>query len=370
MIFSLFFIFPIGDNRFKGIIMFNNKRNPLIEIDGVKIQFIGDVHFGRKFLNTRSSRVGDREALIMKQFNSLLQSDSDIVILVGDLFDKFIVSPSVVLSVYEALVSSFKGKKKTCYIIPGNHDLSRNKTKVSSYKLLTVMLESIPNIVMVYDKPISFSLSDSIDVILDAYNPFYESEGDEMDDSITSLLEELTGTSMTLYVGHWDDPRFNTGYLPNSKVLDKISNLVCVSGHIHVPFSTKYKGKPFHCVGSMQPYSFGEDPDKEYYIKLTTAQLEKILERAEKDKDILKALKNKYIRLHCRKDYILPSKIDCLSVTYFNTNPSSKEEVKALEKSFDFASLFLDSLQEKGINEDIISKIKSSLDDPDYEFAL
>lgn len=346
--------------------MFNDKRNPLVNIDGINIQFIGDVHFGRKFLNTKSSRIGEREAMIAKHFKSLLNSKSDIVIIVGDLFDKFVVSPSVVLFVYDLLYSVFENNKdKTCYIIPGNHDLSRDSTKASSYKLLSIMLSSVENIKMVYDKPLLFPLSSSTNVLLDAYNPFYEDNREDYDNTLSITLEDHTEPSKLIYVGHWDDPRFNKGYLPSDVVLSK-SNVVCVSGHVHIPYTTIYNNTPFYCIGSMQPYSFGEDPEEQLYLKFHYKDLESIIKKNPKTKDY----KNKYIKINCRKGYVFPYPLDCISLVYNVVYEDIVEQQKVETKDFDFTSVYLKMLEESKVSEDIITSIKDKINNNEVEVIV
>ena len=119
--------------------------NPVIEIKtknkNYNIQTVGDPHLGRIFrTGVSTSNFGIREKLVLKDFESLLnpeeESQINFVVVMGDLFDKFIVKPSVVNNAVKLIESAVKQNPHIHYfIIPGNHDLSKDKTKVSSYHL-------------------------------------------------------------------------------------------------------------------------------------------------------------------------------------------------------------------------------------------
>ena len=127
------------------------KNNPIIQIkdlEGISynIQTVGDAHLGRRFLNgTPSSKVGVRESLVLSDLDFLMNPSEDLdishVVLVGDLFDKFIVKPTVVDQALTIIKSAITANPKIKYfIIPGNHDVSKDSSKISSYYLLYKIL--------------------------------------------------------------------------------------------------------------------------------------------------------------------------------------------------------------------------------------
>ena len=83
-----------------------NQRNPIIEIpyeDTVyRIQIIGDPHFGKTFkTGVPTSKIGIREEYQLNTFKELLNtSDIDHFIIMGDLFDKFVVNNEILIKVY------------------------------------------------------------------------------------------------------------------------------------------------------------------------------------------------------------------------------------------------------------------------------
>ena len=128
------------------------KNNPIIEIETsiafYKIQTIGDVHLGRTFrTGVSSSKFGIRENLVLKDFERLLnpsiELDIDFIVIMGDLFDKFIVKPSVVDSAVTLIEQAIILNPSIVYfVIPGNHDLSKDRTKISSYYLFQKIFET------------------------------------------------------------------------------------------------------------------------------------------------------------------------------------------------------------------------------------
>lgn len=75
----------------------------------------------------------------------LLRVDSDLIIL-GDLFDTYQVSLTTVLRTYHSLLNWLESSGKCLYLVPGNHDLSTDSSKLSSFQFLARLLEDIPEV--------------------------------------------------------------------------------------------------------------------------------------------------------------------------------------------------------------------------------
>lgn len=105
----------------------------------MKLTILNDVHAGaeRKSGTTALSRMALQHE-INEQFDNLLP-DNDLMIL-GDLFDGPSVGNGIFLSVYEILQGWLK-KGHQLYLVPGNHDLSKNSTKMSDFQLLGELLQ-------------------------------------------------------------------------------------------------------------------------------------------------------------------------------------------------------------------------------------
>lgn len=322
-------------------------RNPTITLDNISIKLIGDPHLGRNFTTgCPTSRLGDRARMVLEALEMHLNSPADFIIIMGDLFDKFDVGIDVVYQAYKAIVSASGANPNTTYVIlPGNHDISRDKTRMSSFQVLKAMLDSISNVIVVYESIQILDLTPNWSVVLDPYVVF---------DKDNALDLKALANKKLLYLGHWDDVRF---VKPNSVLPDENIARACevmISGHIHKPHEAKYEGKPIFYVGSMQPYAFDEDETGEFYI---TATAKDFLEEYNNLAEPLARLqrpaladtsvyRNKHIKLKAPSGYVLPMSVDCLSLTYSRPKVSS-DAFETLVKSgsgYDFKSVLASRL--------------------------
>ena len=297
-------------------LQYDIERNPIINVllDNTiidKILFIGDPHLGRRFVTgVPSHRVGDREEYVYSQFSRLLNVDNDPliskIIIVGDLFDKFVVSPTVTLRAFELL--SKVPEDVDVYLIPGNHDLSKDTTKTSSFQLLTHLLESKENVIVVKQSenyPVYYNnANDILNLYFDCYNPF-------SDCSVNIDLESLSKTGPIISTGHWDSLIIlDKGYVPHQDILTH--SKIVVSGHEHTfreyvyPFDKSKTNVLF--TGSMQPYSHAEDPDKDIYLTIKEKDLPKY--------DLSKDLLHKCVRIECNPLFVLGESVDCFALTF------------------------------------------------------
>lgn len=104
---------------------------------------LNDLHLGcvRRGGVTPSSQE-DLRTYIFEQFNALLEKANghDLVIL-GDIFDDFEVSPRDWLQAYLMLEAWCRRNwQNNCIIVAGNHDISAKGNKVSSFETLTSVL--------------------------------------------------------------------------------------------------------------------------------------------------------------------------------------------------------------------------------------
>lgn len=345
-------------------INYNIERNPIIthtyiDKDGMtyttSILCIGDPHFGRKFLTgVPKDRLGDREKLILEDFKTLLSSNVDYIIIMGDLFDKFIVTPTVVQIVYDCLVNT----STSIYILPGNHDLSKDTTKVSSFNLLKILVNKTLKNVKIIDKTEIISVNDNFCLVLDAYCPFSNTSV-LSEDLKNQLLSKKKSKTKIISFGHWDSlDIIDDGWIPSDLML-QLSDLV-VSGHEHSFKSYIYPKDttktPVLFTGSMQPYSHAEDPLKEYYVTIDEDDLEDFL----KDNDTT----NKCIRIFCSKDFVLSEPINCLSLSYLikesiDVHALDEEEIETLDDSYQSKiSSYLSQLTQTEMIETISEKFK------------
>lgn len=351
-------------------LQYSVERNPVITVlvNGEivdKILFIGDPHLGRRFVTgVPSHRIGDREAYMYSQFSRLLNTSYDPlitkVIIPGDLFDKFIVSPTVVLDTFNILRQV--DEDVDVFIIPGNHDLSKDTTKTSSFQLLTHLIQAKCSNVKVFQKSEVHSVSynnskDVLNLYFDCYNPF-------SDCVVEEDLKDLSDKSTIISVGHWDSLSIlDKGYTPHQDILT-YSNLV-VSGHEHTyreytyPFD-KSKTKVLF-TGSMQPYSHAEDPDKDIYMTVKDKELVKY--------DLTKDFLHKCIRVECGPYYVLPESVECFSLTY-KVVVEEKDDIEIEEDVTDIDG-YNDLLKEwvksnKDLSKEIQKELSELLENKEY----
>lgn len=326
-----------------------NKRNPCILFKDSsgnvvsKILCIGDPHLGRTFrTGVPSHRLGERESHQFSTFSELLSSKDPLVkavVILGDLFDKFVVSPTVVYDTHYYIKEAVLKNPGIQYsLIPGNHDLSKDSFKKSSYELLCIALSGLEDVVT---NLTTILYSTSYDIIeidsntrfylnLVAYSPFNNTMWDE------DIEHEVFNTDPlnrgVISFGHFDSLSIlDSGYTPTQELLDK--SLFVVSGHEHVYKQYTYpydKNKTLVIfTGSMEPYSHAEDPDKSLYITIDSDKLDTIE---------LEGLKYHNVRLYCEPNFKLKEAIDCFSLSFMVKETEheelSEEEVQLLDSSY------------------------------------
>lgn len=303
------------------------ERNPVISIEFEgkitnKILCIGDPHLGRRFITgVPSHRLYEREETQYAELDRLLNPSDpliDNIVIMGDLFDRFVVSPTTVLRAVELLKKASDTNPHIEYfVIPGNHDMTKDTTKKSSYQLFYEVFSldwSIPEI----NRNVSFHSSMShiiypdfngnpdiwVGLYFEAYNAF------RVSDYNMEISERYSKSSKKISFGHWDSVDIiSSGYLPSAELLAD-SDLV-VSGHEHTYKQTFYPSHPNTPVlftGSLQPYSHAEDPDKKIYITIKAEDLDNY--------DLSKDFKYKCLRIECTPSFALTEAVECYSLAY------------------------------------------------------
>ena len=92
------------------------------------LTLLGDPHLGKRFVTgVPLHRVGDRERMVWEDFHhSIAACRTPMHVCMGDLFDKFIVAPEVLMGAFQAYLQA---PSSVDYIIlRGNHDVSRDRT--------------------------------------------------------------------------------------------------------------------------------------------------------------------------------------------------------------------------------------------------
>lgn len=320
-----------------------------LTIKGKRINFIGDPHLGKNFGGVPLHRRGEREDSQFKQFSDELNSDHDLTIMVGDLFDTFNVSNDVLLTTMSIITeASVANPDKKFIFISGNHDVSRDANVRGSFEILDYYCCTLKN-VMCYDFTFHIELDD-LDILLCPYSEF---------ESASEAIKTFVDDKFDLVVGHWDTLEIGgTHNLMPFKQLAHMTNIV-VSGHEHVPYifyinkdgeHLKEMGEPDAIVygtGSMQPYSHSEDPRGEKYV---TRTVEQVLYELSENKD---AFSDKCLRIVIEKGEEIPANINCLQLGVKIVTETQKEDLQVELGNFDFEAMFKETFKENEVSEEM-----------------
>lgn len=317
---------------------------------GKTINFIGDPHLGKSFGGVPLHRRGEREAFQMTQFNEELNETTDVTIMVGDLFDTYLVSNEVLLATFEAIKKATESNPNKIFIlISGNHDISRDSDVQSSFHVLQAMLAKYPR-VKVFMETTPFVI-DGLKMLLCPYSMFTSADDE---------LAKYEDQHFNLVVGHWDTlPIAGPHNLMPYAKLGKMADAV-FSGHEHTPYQF-YLDKEGNKTdvqidttfvvgtGSMQPYSHGEDPHQTLYL---TRTLEQVIPMLAEDPH---AFRDKCVRLVLGPGEEPPADFDCLQFSIKRVTDAEKEELEVTLGEFDFYELFKETFLENGVPEELIA---------------
>lgn len=300
-------------------------RNPIIKIkfnDIVfNVQTIGDVHLGKIFrTGVPKNSLHLREQNLFQSFTELLnKSDINLVVIMGDLFDKVNVSN-------EYLNKTIDLFKETCisnpdinyYVLSGNHDLSKDTSKISTFKLLekyfkqdsSFILENL-HFVSSYTEPLYIEVVDSL-LYFSHYDPFSSLDDYQISSDVFSQ------GSLKIAFGHWDTIAYDSDKFINRLIPNTIlSNFdVIFTGHEHKPnfklFPKNQRNVPVYLTGSIQPFAHGEEIPEDMLLYVTTT-IPRLKAHLDKNADYFKYSN---VRILYNKDDLFPEDFPCLSRTY------------------------------------------------------
>ena len=311
-----------------------------IQTNQAVYSFIGDPHFGRKFNNVFFHRKGEREKAQLEEFKHQLNEESDVCIMVGDLFDTYIVDNEVLMSVYLTLATVAMGNPNKEYLMMlGNHDISRTADVTTSFCILSIMCSNLPNIKF-FTKTTKYKTNIGTEILICPYSEFTTTK-----DEVAKFKD---GNKVDLAVGHWDTEAIagEHNLVPLDVLVDMTDTVV--TGHVHTAEMKQIGNLKFYRTGSMLPYAHSEDPQEKIYV---TRTIEQAQEELASNPNVYH---NKCLRLVVIEGEELPTEIDCLQLTVKKVqgkNPDDKLEVSM--GVFDFKQLFYDSFKENEVPEDI-----------------
>lgn len=301
----------------------------------MSIKFIGDVHLGRKFVhNVPLHRRGEREEGQFIQFEQELNEVEgyDTCVQVGDIFDKAIVGFDVIMRTVDLIRRAAEHHQGVDYFfLRGNHDASKDLTRVSAFDILSALLHGIGNVWVLHEPGVHNGIG---------FAPW----------SPTIPAADLVGffKDLPLVVGHWDLDGFGNDFnVVPTKVLSKNNCMRVVTGHVHVPEFFERDGVEVTVVGSMQPYSHGEDPERKIYV---TVSVDDLLEGDYTDK---------CVRVDLKPDESLENMdINCLQLTVRRVKEDGSEDLGEVSLGeFNFQELFDQQMADDSVRPDIMKMI-------------
>lgn len=291
----------------------------------MNFQVLGDTHLGRTFrTGVPLHRIGDREAMVWKQFETnLMEAPPGMHIHMGDLFDKFVVPPEVVLRAAEIYDKAALANPATTYVVlMGNHDPSKDRTKRSSFDIFEALAQ---NVIVVRTPLIIENLG------FLPYSVFGTAE-----ESLKEILEQ--GTPEIVF-GHWDVVDFGGANVIPTQSLSAAGIMTAYTGHDHRPREEKRHGVTINVVGSMQPYTHAEDDTCQWYVTLPLAET------------VGRDFSQMNLRVLLAEDEVLPMDINCLSILAKRVADTSEdpsvdtEEFEGVDLAVELAGLLPEEIR-------------------------
>lgn len=301
------------------------------------VTVLGDPHLGRQFkTGVPLHRIGDREKSVWHDFEQSLMSAEPVGIHVnmGDLFDKFVVTPEVVLRAAEIYIRAARRVENTLFVvIEGNHDRSKDSSKQSSFDIFAALVSHQGNIMVVQEEPWIIGNLGFV-----PYHPFVSAE---------ELVRQLPDNLNAVF-GHWDIVDYGGHNVIPTKLIRDMGIPLAVSGHDHLARTERRHDVDIIVTGSMQPYTHAEDNTGELYW---TGSIEDLEEIDPTDKNI---------RILLREGESLPVDLNCLSLTAKRiTDEDEKLEVDTSEfESLDLPVMLKSALSDLSICDEVMSRFE------------
>lgn len=327
----------------------------LSTLSNTKVKLIGDPHLGKKFVEgVAPHRRGEREAEQMEHFRRELNTPGvDMNVMMGDIFDAFLVSTDTLVQTFTAYLHAATALPNTLFVLlRGNHDVSRDMERYSSFDILTEMLAQLPNVKVVDDVEIIEAFGSKEPFLFCGYSAFISTKDRIREHEEFGVIPR--GTSVVAAFGHWDADSFGNDFnLVPIETLGDFTSLA-FSGHVHTPYERSYDrpNGTFQLVGtgSMQPYTFAEDPHGDLYVTDTLENVERNLEGNPE------FYKDKCLRIILEPGRSAPA-IECRQLATKSTGAGDNQEMEVRSEEFQFASVFRDHFGELGFNEQEISTL-------------
>lgn len=298
------------------------------------VVILGDPHLGRKFkTGVPFHRLGDREESVWRDFEASLRSvkPDQVHVNMGDLFDKFVVPPEVVLRAAQLYLDAARSVDAMFVVLEGNHDRSKDTSKQSSFDVFAALVQHQDNIMVVQDRALTWG-----DLGFVPYHPFIPTE---------VIVSELSDNLSAVF-GHWDITDWGGHNIIPTEQLAQKGITLAISGHEHLPREETRHGVQIIGTGSMQPYTHAEDATGEHYVTLTLDEIGKGTH-----------LRHKNVRVLLKEGETLPVGLDCLSITAKRvTDETERLEVDTSEfESISMGEMLAVALGDLTIKDDLVA---------------
>lgn len=315
-------------------------------------KLLGDPHLGRAFIRgVPLARRGDREKTQWADFtNSLMEVEGvDVHVCMGDIFDRWTVPYTVIFQTSQIYRrAATQNPDVQYYLIQGNHDASRDLERVSAFRLLKAILSDVPNIHIVDHE--TGPLRDEFGGVMIPWSPLWNAAR-----MVEEYEDQIAGADTAF--GHWDVVAIgDTDNLLPAEALKALGIQKAITGHDHTAREIELEGLPVVITGSMQPYSFAEDPEGWLYITVTLSELEALPEDE---------LLNKCVRVVLAPGESLDRPIDCLQlrIKHEGSPDEDQPDLSVMVGDFSIERLFDEVMTEVGVSPDFILSARQRIED-------
>ena len=310
----------------------------------MRLRLIGDPHITRKFeRNVPLARRGEREELLFNQFErELNEGDEEMVVMVGDLFEKPICSLTDLYRILTMVLSAAETNPERLFMLmAGNHDRSAQQNDHGAFDILSLFHLRLPNL---------FVLTEPAMIGDVAFFPW------EWDRNALEQIEFMKGETFKTAIGHWDLVAYDDMHLDHfcpAQELVAMGAETIYSGHWHVAGDYVIEGITVHCTGSMQPMTHAEDPDGNMYVTMTLEEYE--------DADP-ETLRNKYVRVIVPAGEEAEPLADCLGFkTMREDSPTEPQEAVEVSE-FKTSEVVKKAMEKHGVPSEVQLFIKERID--------
>lgn len=327
-------------------------RNLKRSVGELVVALLGDQHLGKSFqIGTPLARRGDREKMQWADFEASLNDveNVDVHVNMGDMFDKAIVPYTVVY--WAAMIYKRAARAHPTvqyYLLAGNHDLSRDLERVSAFLIFAAICSGIPNLHVVKDACEVYHCANT-KLVFVPWDPVLNAQ-----QMVERDVGDVQGADAVF--GHWDVVEIgqSENLLPAAKFV-ALGVKEAITGHDHTRRNMVMRTLPVLVTGSMQPYSFAEDPDNDLYITCSLLELESF--RPE-------FLKNKCVRVILDKGEHVQQIPDCLQfrTKYIGQADEDDVEIAVTLGDFSFDKIFDEVMTEAGIEPSFITLTKDRIE--------